>query len=109
MEAVNLTLGFGAKTVLERVSLKFTARAVTSWLGPTGSGKTTLLRTLNRRNDKALGYRYSGDVLLGGRSICDEDNLRPSPVTFAMSSLDRANRVETKPSAMQTRRPRRVG
>lgn len=69
MAAVNLTLGFGAKTVLDRVSLEFPARAVTSLLGPTGSGKTTFLRALNRMNDKVSGYRYSGDVLLGGRSI----------------------------------------
>ena len=43
---MDLTLGFGAKTVLDAVSLDFPARAVTSLLGPTGSGKTTFLRTL---------------------------------------------------------------
>jgi phosphate transport system ATP-binding protein len=69
MAAVDLTLGFGAKTVLDGVSLKFPARAVTSLLGPTGSGKTTFLRTLNRLNDKVSGFRYSGDVLLAGNSI----------------------------------------
>ena len=69
MRAVDLTLGFGAKTVLDEVSLDFPACAVTSLLGPTGSGKTTFLRTLNRMNDKVSGYRYSGDVLLNGRSI----------------------------------------
>ena len=69
MAAVNLSLGFGSKTVLERVSLEFPPRAITSLLGTTGSGKTTFLRTLNRLNDKVSGYRYSGDVLLGGRSI----------------------------------------
>ena len=57
MRAVNLTLGFGAKTVLDDVSLDFPARSVTSLLGPTGSGKTTFLRTLNRMNDKVSGYR----------------------------------------------------
>ena len=96
--AVNLTLGFGAKTVLDEVSLNFPARAVTSLLGPTGSGKTTFLRTLNRMNDKVSGYRYSGDVLLGGRSIFKSQDLmefrrrvgmlfqRPNP--FPMSILD---------------------
>lgn len=69
MAAVNLTLGFAGKTVLDQVSMGFPARAVTSLMGPTGSGKTTFLRTLNRMNDKVSGYRYSGDVLLGGRSI----------------------------------------
>ncbi len=96
--AVNLTLGFGAKTVLDQVTLNFPARAVTSLLGPTGSGKSTFLRTLNRMNDKVSGYRYSGDVLLGGRSIFENHDLmefrrrvgmlfqRPNP--FPMSILD---------------------
>jgi phosphate transport system ATP-binding protein len=98
MAAVNLSLGFGAKTVLDRVSLEFPARAVTSLLGPTGSGKTTFLRALNRMNDKVSGYRHSGDVLLNGRSIfSDRDFMefrrrvgmvfqRPNP--FPMSIMD---------------------
>jgi len=96
--AVNLTLGFGAKTVLESVSLEFPARAVTCLLGPTGSGKTTFLRTLNRMNDKVSGYRRTGDVLLDGNSIFDQPDLmdfrrgigmlfqRPNP--FPMSIID---------------------
>src|SRR5437588_9602792 len=69
MGAVNLTLSFGDKAVLDGVSLDFPVRTVTSLLGPTGSGKTTFLRTLNRMNDKVAGYRYSGDVHLNGQSI----------------------------------------
>ncbi len=98
MRSVNLTLGFGATTVLNDVSLDFPARTITSLLGPTGSGKTTFLRTLNRMNDKVSGYRYSGDVLLGGRSIFKSQDLmefrrrvgmlfqRPNP--FPMSIVD---------------------
>jgi phosphate transport system ATP-binding protein len=98
MRAVNLTLSFGAKTVLDEVSLDFPAHAITSLLGPTGSGKTTFLRTLNRMNDKVFGYQYSGDVLLGGRSIFKNHDLmdfrrrvgmlfqRPNP--FPMSIID---------------------
>src|SRR5271168_1715578 len=98
MRAVDLTLGFGAKTVLDAVSLDFPARAVTSLLGPTGSGKTTFLRTLNRMNDKVSGHRYSGDVLLNGHSIFKDRDLmefrrrvgmvfqRPNP--FPMSIMD---------------------
>jgi phosphate transport system ATP-binding protein len=98
MRAVNLTLRFGAKAVLDEVSLDFPAHAVTSLLGPTGSGKTTFLRTLNRMNDRVSGYRHSGDVLLGGRSIFKTQDLmdfrrrvgmlfqRPNP--FPMSIID---------------------
>jgi phosphate transport system ATP-binding protein len=98
MTAVNLALSFGAKTVLDDVSLDFPTRAVTCLLGPTGSGKTTFLRTLNRLNDKVSGYRYHGDVLLGGHSIFKSPDLmgfrrrvgmlfqRPNP--FPMSIVD---------------------
>lgn len=98
MEAVNLTLGFGDKTVLDQVGLGFPAHAVTALLGPTGSGKTTFLRTLNRMNDKVSGYRHSGDVLWDGRSIFKHHDLmelrrrvgmlfqRPNP--FPMSIVD---------------------
>jgi phosphate transport system ATP-binding protein len=98
MRAVNLTLSFGAKAVLDEVSLDFPTHAVTSLLGPTGSGKTTFLRTLNRMNDRVTGYRHSGDVLLGGRSIFKTQDLmdirrrvgmlfqRPNP--FPMSIID---------------------
>ncbi len=98
VSAVNLTLSFGAKTVLKEVSVDFPARAVTSLLGPTGSGKTTFLRTLNRMNDKVSGYRHSGDVLIAGRSIFKSQDLmafrrrvgmlfqRPNP--FPMSIVD---------------------
>jgi phosphate transport system ATP-binding protein len=99
MAAVDLTLSFGAKTVLEGINLGFRPRAVTSLIGPTGSGKTTFLRTLNRLNDKVSGYRHSGDVLLGGRSIFNGDRdlmefrrsvgmlfQRPNP--FPMSIMD---------------------
>jgi phosphate transport system ATP-binding protein len=98
MSAVKLTLSFGAKTVLDEVSLDFPAHGITSLLGPTGSGKTTFLRTLNRMNDKVFGYRYSGDVLMGGQSIFNNHDLmdfrrrvgmlfqRPNP--FPMSIID---------------------
>ncbi len=112
MSAVDLTLGFGAKTVLDNVTLDFPAHAITSLLGPTGSGKTTFLRTLNRMNQKISGFRYSGDVLLHGHSIFRERDLmefrrqvgmvfqRPNP--FPMSILDnvvagvRAHKMATR-------------
>jgi phosphate transport system ATP-binding protein len=98
MAAVNLTLGFGAETVLDQVNLAFPRRVVTALLGPTGSGKSTFLRTLNRMNDKVSGYRRSGDVLMDGQSIFKNQDLmefrrrvgmlfqRPNP--FPMSILD---------------------
>jgi ABC-type multidrug transport system fused ATPase/permease subunit len=51
LEAVNLSLGFGATTVLNTVSEARSAPAVTCLLAQAGSGKTTFLRALNRVND----------------------------------------------------------
>jgi phosphate transport system ATP-binding protein len=69
LSAVNLTLGFGSRTILSDICVDVQRGAVTALIGPTGSGKTTLLRTFNRMNDKVTGYRHAGDVLLDGRSI----------------------------------------
>src|SRR5215467_3912499 len=69
LTAVDLTLGFGERTILSNINVGVQRGAITALIGPTGSGKTTLLRTFNRMNDKVSGYRHSGDVLLDGRSI----------------------------------------
>jgi phosphate transport system ATP-binding protein len=69
LRAVDLSLGFGARTILSDISADIRRGAVTALIGPTGSGKTTLLRTFNRMNDKVTGYNHRGDVLLDGRSI----------------------------------------
>jgi phosphate transport system ATP-binding protein len=66
---VDLTLGFGQRTVLSDITTNVQKGAITALIGPTGSGKSTLLRTFNRMNDKVTGYRHAGDVLLDGRSI----------------------------------------
>ena len=65
----DLTLSFGQRAILSDVTTDVRRGVVTALIGPTGSGKTTLLRTFNRMNDKVIGYRHAGDVLLDGRSI----------------------------------------
>jgi phosphate transport system ATP-binding protein len=71
LKAVDLTLGFGQRTILSGISTQIHRGTITALIGPTGSGKSTLLRTFNRMNDKVVGYRHSGDVLLEDRSIWD--------------------------------------
>ena len=66
---VDLSLGFGQRTVLSGITTNVQKGAITALIGPTGSGKSTLLRTFNRMNDKVSGYRHDGDVLLDGHSI----------------------------------------
>src|SRR5215472_16293689 len=69
LQTIDLSLGFGQRTILTGIGTDIRRGAVTALIGPTGSGKTTLLRTFNRMNDKVSGYRHAGDVLLDGRGI----------------------------------------
>ncbi len=48
LTASEVSLAFGAKTVLSDVNLTFPPGEITALIGPTGCGKSTFLRTLNR-------------------------------------------------------------
>ncbi len=71
LTATDVSLGFGAKTVLTDVSLSFPPGEVTALIGPTGCGKSTFLRTLNRMNDKVRGFWRRGSIELEGLDIYD--------------------------------------
>ncbi len=99
IETEGLNLHFGSKAILSGVNMAFARGTITALIGPTGSGKSTFLRTLNRMNDRVVGFRHEGDVRLDGRSIWDpSDDLltirrrvgmlfqRPNP--FPMSIKD---------------------
>ena len=60
----NLSVGYGAKEVLEKIDLSVGRGRFVSLLGPNGAGKTTLLRTLAR-----LLTPLMGAVLLQGRDL----------------------------------------
>lgn len=118
LKAIDLSLGFGQRTILAGIGADIHRGAVTALIGPTGSGKTTLLRTFNRMNDKVSGYRHSGDVLLGERSIWDPavelmslrrrvGMLFQRPNPFPMSIMDnviagvKAHRMASKAQMME--------
>ena len=73
LTAKDIHLSFGKSKVLRGVDLDVSAGTSTAVIGPSGSGKSTLLRTLNR-----LYEPDSGDILLDGRSVLDDnpDQLR---------------------------------
>lgn len=64
-----LSVWFGARLALDRVSLTLPERSVTALIGPSGCGKSTLLRALNRTNDALEGTRTEGRVLLRGKDL----------------------------------------
>jgi phosphate transport system ATP-binding protein len=69
MSSEGLDLSFGTKPILSGINMEFQRGTITALIGPTGSGKSTFLRTLNRMNDKVVGFTYQGDVKLDGVSI----------------------------------------
>jgi len=69
MRTHNLTLGFSGRTVLSGINVALTRGRITALIGPTGSGKSTFLRTLNRMNDRVVGFQRAGDVTYDDESL----------------------------------------
>ncbi len=71
LEARDLSAWFGTRKVLERCSLRMSARRVTALIGPSGCGKSTFLRILNRMHETIPGAALAGSVRLDGLDIYD--------------------------------------
>src|SRR5262245_26832308 len=69
LEARNVSAWFGARKVLDRVSLLMPAGTVTALIGPSGCGKSTFLRILNRMHELIPSASLAGEVLLSGSDI----------------------------------------
>ncbi|MEM1303561.1 MAG: phosphate ABC transporter ATP-binding protein PstB [Planctomycetota bacterium] len=69
VQAIDLNFFYGKKQALFDINLTVPEKCVTAFIGPSGCGKSTFLRCLNRMNDMIEGVRFTGDVLLDGRSI----------------------------------------
>src|SRR4029077_18771463 len=63
LELQDVRAGYGQTSVLHDVSLSVPEGGVVSLLGANGAGKTTTLRAITG------GVRWTGDILLGGRSL----------------------------------------
>jgi len=65
----DLSVYYGEKQAIKRISLDFPAREVIALIGPSGCGKSTFLRSLNRMNDLVPGVRTEGEVRIDGSNI----------------------------------------
>ena len=65
----NLNFYYGARRVLEDITVKIVPNQVTALIGPSGCGKSTFLRSLNRMNDIIPGTRVEGSISIDGADI----------------------------------------
>jgi phosphate transport system ATP-binding protein len=69
----HLNAYFNQNHAVHDVSLTFEENRIAAIIGPSGCGKSTLVRCLNRMHEVVPGARATGEVLLDGGNIYDED------------------------------------
>ncbi|MEM2899559.1 MAG: phosphate ABC transporter ATP-binding protein [Thermoplasmata archaeon] len=67
--ARNVSVCYGKKKALEKVSIDIPEKKVTALIGPSGCGKSTFLRCLNRMNDIIENCKVEGSILYFGSGI----------------------------------------
>jgi phosphate transport system ATP-binding protein len=65
----DLSVFYGAKQALDRLTLEIPRRSIFGIIGPANSGKTTLLKCINRTVDFVVGVRIQGQVLVDGENV----------------------------------------
>lgn len=71
----DLAIHYGARAVLQGVSLDVRANEVFGIIGPANGGKTSFLRALNRMDAFTPSMRVEGQILFNGRDIRTWRNL----------------------------------
>jgi len=73
MEMRNVDFYYGKTQALFNVNVKILEKKVTALIGPSGCGKSTFLRMFNRMNDIIDGTCHTGDVLIDGENIYQDN------------------------------------
>jgi len=114
MQVEDVSIAYGRKLAVDRVSLPIRQGEVLALIGPSGCGKTTLLRSLNRLTELTRTASFKGRITLDGTDIM---RLEPTalrrrvtmvfqqPNPFPMSVFDNIAYVLREQAA---RRPRRA-
>jgi phosphate transport system ATP-binding protein len=72
MSARDVSVSYGDKVAIRKVSLDIGRNQVLALIGPSGCGKSTFLRCLNRMNDTIASARVEGTITLDGQNIYDK-------------------------------------
>ena len=73
IEVKDLSLYYGEKRALDKISLHIPRNKVTALIGPSGCGKSTFLRCINRMNDLIPDVKITGSMLVEGVDIYDKN------------------------------------
>lgn len=73
IQVKNLNAFYGSQQALKDVNIEIPKNKITAIMGPSGCGKTTLLKTFNRFFELTENARLSGEVLVDGQNIYDND------------------------------------
>jgi phosphate transport system ATP-binding protein len=73
VSARGVNVYYGEAHAIKDVDVDIEDKAVTAFIGPSGCGKSTFLRCLNRMNDTIDIARVTGEILLDGEDIYDND------------------------------------
>lgn len=69
IEVEDLSVFFGNKLTIEKLSHRFRSHQITAVMGPSGSGKSTFLRSINRMHDEVENAVVRGRILFNGEDI----------------------------------------
>ena len=69
LDTRDVSVFYGDKRAVAKVTLPIGEHQVTALIGPSGCGKSTFLRSLNRMNELIDGCRIEGTVLLDGDDV----------------------------------------
>ena len=73
IETRDLSVSFGGVKAIKNISMKILANEATAVIGPSGCGKSTFIKSLNRMNELTLNTRTTGEVLLDGKNIYENN------------------------------------
>ncbi len=73
MQSIGLNAWFGQKQALKDINLSIKTNAITAIIGPSGCGKSTFIRTLNRMHELIPNAKLTGQVMLDGENIYDQN------------------------------------
>ncbi len=70
----NLSLQYGDKTALDKVTLDIYKGCITALIGPSGCGKTSFLSAINRLTDLIPGCSVDGSIVVNDENIHRPDS-----------------------------------